>query len=86
MGAAGGKPKLKRSMRVATLFTGVAAATVGMTQMANAQDAGQPAHKATTKQMGRQALPESVKVGSIQYSQGCYLNGHRVQRSQKLEL
>ncbi len=30
-------------MRVATIFTGVAAATVGMTQVANAQGAAYPA-------------------------------------------
>jgi hypothetical protein len=37
MAAANSKSRTRRSMRVATVFTGVAAAAVGMTQAANAQ-------------------------------------------------
>ena len=38
------KSRTRKSMRVASVFTGVAAATVGMTtQAANAQDAAHPA-------------------------------------------
>lgn len=40
-------------MRVATLFTGFAAATVGMTQMANAQDTAHTAAKPSSKHIGR---------------------------------
>jgi hypothetical protein len=43
MGAASSKSRPRKSMRVATIFTGVAAATVGMTQVANAQGAAYPA-------------------------------------------
>jgi hypothetical protein len=55
-------------MRVATLFTGVAAMTVGIAQAADAQEAGQPA----PKHVG--AIRPAVKRidGSIQYDDSCW--------------
>lgn len=73
MGTPNKKPSLKRSMRVATLFTGAAAATVGLTQTAHAADVAGPTHKPTTKHMRTQAVRPAVKykTGSIQSSAYC---------------
>ncbi len=55
-------------MRVATLFTGVAAMTVGVTQAANAQAAGKPA----AKHAGA-VRPALKRIdGSIQYYDSCF--------------
>jgi hypothetical protein len=68
MNAASGKPKRKTSMRVATVFTGVAAAMVGVTQAANAQDAGHAMAKPTARQAVR---PAGRLNGSIRESGNC---------------
>jgi hypothetical protein len=60
MSAASGKSRTRRSMRVATLFTGVAAATVGMTQLANAQDTAHIAAKPSSKHIGGAIRPETA--------------------------
>jgi hypothetical protein len=62
-------------MRVATIFTGVAAATVGVTQVANAQDAAHPAAKQTSKHIGRAMRPASAIFGSIRSAAHCALSG-----------
>jgi hypothetical protein len=71
MGTMRSNPRLKRSMRVATLFTGAAAATVGMTQVANAQDVAHPAHKPTPKHIAGQVRPAITKLGNIKSSWAC---------------
>jgi hypothetical protein len=53
MDAAGSKSRTRKLMRVATTFTGVAACTAGMVQVANAQDFTQ----AAVKHVGRTARP-----------------------------
>jgi hypothetical protein len=66
----------RRAMRVATIFTGVAAATVGMTQVANAQD-----HRPANLQDHRPGhlrggmLPAGRLSGSIKSSIACALSG-----------
>lgn len=69
------KPKPRKSMRVATIFTGVAAATVGMAPVANAQGATPAAHKSTprhsARQLRRAAVPASSHYGRIQISPWC---------------
>jgi hypothetical protein len=66
-----GKAKRRKSMRVATIFTGVAACTVGMTHAANAQDA---THKPTSRHIGRQARPATeIRYGAIASSSNCTL-------------
>jgi hypothetical protein len=71
MGAVSSKSKPRKSMRVATIFTGVAACTVGVTQVANAQDVTHAAHKASAKHIGRQLRPEVSRFGSIRSNSGC---------------
>jgi hypothetical protein len=62
-------------MRVATVFTGVAAATAGITQVANAQDAALAAHKPTSRLIARNMRPAAEsKFGSIKSSPGCALD------------
>ena len=63
-------------MRVATIFTGVAAATVGVVQVANAQEGG-PAttHKPASKNIARLARPAIRSFrGSIESKDNCYLS------------
>lgn len=55
------KPRSRRSMRVATIFTGVAACTVGMTQVANAHI--------------RPAGPAGAFKNSIQLAHDCAVDG-----------
>jgi hypothetical protein len=71
MDALSGKSKSRRSMRVATIFTGVAAVTVGVTQAANAQDVAHPAAKPTAEHAGRAVRPDGKIDGSIQYFGSC---------------
>lgn len=71
MDALSGKSKSKRSMRVATIFTGVAAVTVGVTQAANAQDVAHPATKPTAKHAGHAVRPDGRFDGSIGYFASC---------------
>jgi hypothetical protein len=67
MSAANGKLRSRRSMRVATIFTGVAACTAGATQVANAQEV-HPANE---------ARPTYV-YGSIRDSYACgFLGTHK---------
>ena len=75
MDAARTKSRPRRSMRVATIFTGVAAATVGMTQVANAQDAAHPAAKQASKHIGRSIRPAGRYDGSIRVVSGCHEHG-----------
>jgi hypothetical protein len=66
------KSKRGRAMRVATVFTGVAAAAVGIPQVANAQEVAHPAAKPTSKQTGRTVGPDVKRIdGSIQYYDSC---------------
>jgi hypothetical protein len=66
------KSKRSRAMRVATIFTGVAAATVGMTQAANAQEVAHPVGKPAVGQVGGAVLPDVRRLfGSIQYYDSC---------------
>jgi hypothetical protein len=71
MNVASGRSKPGRSMRVATVFTGVAAATVGMTQVANAQEVAHPAARPTSKNIARAVRPDGVYAGSIKEVPGC---------------
>jgi len=71
MGAASDKSKPRGTMQVATIFTGVAAVTAGMTQAANAQDVAHPAATHTSKHIGRTIRPAGRFDGSIQQSQSC---------------
>jgi len=58
-------------MRVATIFTGVAACTVGAaTQVANAQDAAHTAARHTSRRAGR-AIADGRSYGSIRYTSNC---------------
>jgi hypothetical protein len=61
MGSASSKSRPRRSMRVATVFTGIAACTAGMTQVAEARDA---AHRAAIR-------PAASTYGSIKDSIAC---------------
>jgi hypothetical protein len=61
MDAARTKSRPRRSMRVATIFTGVAACTFGATQVANAQDAARV----------ERAVPDHKLYGSIRYAYLC---------------
>lgn len=77
MDAVSSKSKPRKTMRVATVFTGVAAVTVGMTQVANAQDATHAVHKPTTKHIARQIRPAataSSRYGSMEISYACALD------------
>jgi hypothetical protein len=63
-----------RSMRVATLFTGVAAMTVGLAQAANAQEGAKPSARPALKHgAGPDAIPPGggKQSGSIQYYRNC---------------
>jgi hypothetical protein len=71
MSLVSGKPKAKRTLRVATVFTGVAAAAVGMTQAANAQEVGNPAAKPTSKHIGDAIHPDGRINGSIRSRLSC---------------
>jgi hypothetical protein len=73
MDAVSTKPKHSKSMRVATVFTGVAAATVGMTQVANAQDVTHAAHNPVSKHIARRMRPATARTffGSIQSFEAC---------------
>lgn len=76
-----GKSKPRKSMRVATIFTGVAAATVGMTQVATAQEVAHSAAKPASRHIARQmrpAIAPEFKYGSIRSSGGCAITdtGH----------
>ena len=62
-------------MRVATVFTGVAAATVGMTQVANAQDAARPDVGPSSKHIGRAIGPAAADADSIRSAIACGANG-----------
>jgi hypothetical protein len=70
MSAASSKSRAKKSMRVATIFTGVAAFTAGMAQAANAQDT-HAAVRPTSKNVGRVVRPAGVVDGHIRYVSGC---------------
>jgi len=68
-----GKPS-RKTMRVATVFTGVAASAVAMGQTANAQDTVQPGATHTSKHVGRTArtaVPAVVESGSIRAAYSC---------------
>jgi hypothetical protein len=69
------RTKTGKSMRVATLFTGVAAMTVGLTQAANAQGDAKPVAKSALKhsaRVGQTIRPyASRESGSIQYDDNC---------------
>lgn len=74
MGAVSSKSKSGKSKRVATVFTGVAAATVGMTQVANAQDVAHAAHKAASRHIARQMIPATataIRYDSIRSASVC---------------
>ncbi len=71
MATAGGRPKLRKSMRVATIFTGVAA-TVGVTQAADAQAAPSTTVKPASRHTGQVVRPAGHRIsGSIQYYESC---------------
>jgi hypothetical protein len=75
MDAASGKSRPRKSMRVATIFTGVAACTFGAaTQVANAQEAAPHAAAQTLKDAGR-AIPDSAVYGSIRSTYLCFRRG-----------
>jgi hypothetical protein len=72
MNAVSAKPR--RRMRVATIFTGVAAATIGMTQVANAQaihPANAQDHRPTNMRGIRGMRPAGRLSGSIRSSIDC---------------
>jgi hypothetical protein len=58
-------------MRVATIFTGVAAATAGMSQAANAEDTAHPAPRHTPDTTGHAFRPAGRLSGSIRYNENC---------------
>lgn len=64
----------KKSMRVATVFTGIAACTLGVTQAANAQDAARPVAKPVSKHIARAVRPAGRITGSIRYVEACANN------------
>jgi hypothetical protein len=77
MDAASSRPRSRRSMRVATIFTGVAACTFGAaTQVANAQEAIPHAAGHAAQGIGR-AMPDSKVYGSIRYVPICGYRGSR---------
>jgi hypothetical protein len=57
-------------MRVATVFTGVAACTAGAAQVANAQDAAHTATRHASKHAGR-AIADGRSYGSIRMNSDC---------------
>ena len=74
MDAASRKLRSGSAMRVATLFTGVAACTVGMTQVANAQDT-HPAGRASAKHIDTPIHSPSTNYGSIRSTTNCAEHG-----------
>jgi hypothetical protein len=66
-----GKPS-KKTMRVATIFTGIAASTLAVGQQANAQDVVHPVTTHTPKQVGRTMRPAYRESGSIRHAYSCY--------------
>jgi hypothetical protein len=71
MSLPGGKSKSRRTLRVATVFTGVAVAAVGMAQAANAQDGAKPAARQASSHLGR-ATGQGVRIdGSIKSVVNC---------------
>jgi hypothetical protein len=72
-----GSIKSRKSMRVATIFTGVAACTAGMAQVANAQDVAHAAVKPASKHVGRTIHPAAVPAnqGSIRHASACGYRG-----------
>jgi hypothetical protein len=68
-----GSRKPRKSMRVATIFTGVAACTVGLTQVANAQDLTHAAAKPASKQVRNTLHPDNI--GSIRDASACGARG-----------
>jgi hypothetical protein len=74
MDAASSKSRPRNSMRVATIFTGVAACTAGMTQVANAQEAAHPAARNTSRHIGRD-IADGRSYGSIRLSYACGAQG-----------
>lgn len=71
MGTESGKSKAKKTMRVATIFTGVAAATAGMTQVANAQEIAHADARPGTHKAGGVLQPAGRVAGSIRYNSYC---------------
>jgi hypothetical protein len=70
MEAKNGKSMSRKSMRVATIFTGVAACTAVVAPVANAQDAAHPVSRNTSKHIGR-AFRLASKNGSIRDASSC---------------
>jgi hypothetical protein len=75
MTAASSKSRPRKSMRVATIFTGVAAATIGMTQVAQAQETAHPAARPTPRNNGRFVRPAERVSGSIRQDSDCANRG-----------
>jgi hypothetical protein len=73
MDAASSTSRPRRLMRVATIFTGVAAATAGVTQVANAQGI-RPAGTQGIRP-GNAARPDGAIYGSIRSALSCGHNG-----------
>jgi hypothetical protein len=67
----GNKTRAKKSMRVATIFTGVAACTAGVTQVANAQEVAHADVRPTAHNAGGTVRPAGRLSGNIEYSWGC---------------
>lgn len=74
MEAKNGKSMSRKSMRVATIFTGVATCTAGLAQVANAQDVANPVGRNTSKHIGR-TFRLASKNGSIRYYNSCAARG-----------
>ena len=75
MAAASSKPRPRRSMRVATIFTGVAAATVGVTQVANAQEI-RPANLQDHRPANARGMrPAGTIYGNTALAQNCGFAG-----------
>jgi hypothetical protein len=72
MGEASSRSRSRRSMRVATIFTGVTACTFGAaTQVANAQDATHTAVTHTATRAGLAILAGGPSYGSIRMAYNC---------------
>lgn len=69
-----GKSMRGKPMRVATIFTGVAACTAGVAQMAIAQDAAHPVPRNASKHIGR-TIHTASKNGSIRDASACGFHG-----------
>lgn len=72
-----GSSKPRKTMRVATIFTGVAAATAGMTQVANAQEVAHHDVRPSSKHVGRTFRPAAAALtnGSIRDASVCGARG-----------